>query len=117
VLFEAFIEVQAERLVAGDWPGLERLLDQEDDVLLDWIAGRNMPPDPTMVELVKSIKHARQGPGKTENRQPAGFFSARVRAVRVGAGSRDRQPLAGMVSRDRRRDFCRCLVGAYIRFF
>jgi len=59
VLFEAFIEVQAERLVAGDWPGLERLLDQEDDVLLDWIAGRNMPPDPTMVELVKSIKHAR----------------------------------------------------------
>lgn len=59
VLLEAFIEAQAERLLAGDWPGFERLLDQEDDVLFDWISGRNLPPDAAMAELIRRITHAR----------------------------------------------------------
>jgi len=59
MLLEAFIAAQGERLLAGDWPGLEPLLEEEDDVLYDWISGRNLPPDPAMVELIKSITHAR----------------------------------------------------------
>ena len=59
VLLEAFIKTQAERLLAGEWPGLELLLDAEDDVLYDWISGRNLPPDPAMVELIKSITNVR----------------------------------------------------------
>jgi len=59
VLLEAFIKAQDERLLAGDWPGLERLLGEEDDVLFDWISGRNLPADPAMVELIRSITRAR----------------------------------------------------------
>jgi antitoxin CptB len=59
VLLEAFIKTQGERLLAGEWPGLELLLDAEDDVLYDWISGRNLPPDPAMVELIKSITNVR----------------------------------------------------------
>jgi len=59
VLLEAFLNAQGERLIAGDWPGLERLLDAEDDVLFDWIAGRNLPPDPALAELIEHITHAR----------------------------------------------------------
>lgn len=59
VLLEAFIKMQGERLLAGEWPGLERLLAEEDDVLYDWISGRNLPADTALVELIKSISHAR----------------------------------------------------------
>lgn len=59
VLLEAFIQTQGERLLAGGWPELERLLGEEDDVLLDWISGRNLPPDRGLVELIKSITHGR----------------------------------------------------------
>jgi len=59
MLLEAFIAAQGERLLSGDWPGLELLLEEEDDVLFDWISGRNLPPDHAMVELIKSIAHAR----------------------------------------------------------
>jgi len=59
VLLEAFIETQGECLAAGDWPCLEMLLAEEDDVLLDWISGRNLPQESAMVELIWSITHAR----------------------------------------------------------
>ncbi len=59
VLLEAFIRTQRGRLLAGDWPEFERLLGEEDDVLFDWIAGRNLPQDDAMVELIKRITHAR----------------------------------------------------------
>ena len=59
MLLEAFIETQGERLLAGAWPGFEVLLDEEDDVLFDWISGRNLPTDPAMVELIRRITHAR----------------------------------------------------------
>ena len=59
VLFEAFFEKQAESLAAGDWPQLEVLLAQEDDVLFDWISGRNLPSDPLMLNLIKTLTHAR----------------------------------------------------------
>lgn len=59
VLLEAFLEKQTPDLLAGGWPQLERLLDEEDDVLFDWISGRNLPADPAMLELVKRLTHAR----------------------------------------------------------
>ncbi len=58
VLLEAFFDRQAESLTAGGWPQLEDLLAQEDDVLFDWISGRNLPPDPDMLTLIDTLTHA-----------------------------------------------------------
>jgi len=55
VLFEAFFARQAESLLEGDWPQLEELLKQEDDVLYDWISGRNLPNDPKVLLLINTI--------------------------------------------------------------
>ena len=58
VLFEAFFARQAESLRAGEWPELEGMLSQEDDLLFDWISGRNLPEDPNMLSLIRTITHA-----------------------------------------------------------
>jgi len=58
VLFEAFFEKQADSLLAGDWPEIEALLAQEDDVLFDWVSGRNLPPDPGLLRLIKTLINA-----------------------------------------------------------
>ena len=55
VLFEAFFAQQTESLIAGDWPQLEELLKQEDDVLYDWISGRKLPQDPELLLLINTI--------------------------------------------------------------
>ena len=55
VLFEAFFAQQTESLLEGDWPQLEELLKQEDDVLYDWISGRNLPKDPEVLHLINTI--------------------------------------------------------------
>lgn len=57
VLFEAFFTKQAELLCAGAWPELEVMLGQEDDVLFDWISGRNLPEDPAMLKLINTLKN------------------------------------------------------------
>jgi antitoxin CptB len=58
VLFEAFFEKQAELLLDGGWPELEELLAQEDDVLLDWVSGRNLPADSGLLRLIKTLTNA-----------------------------------------------------------
>ncbi len=58
VLFEVFFDQQAESLLAGGWPELENLLAQEDDVLFDWISGRNLPADPDLLRLIKTLTNA-----------------------------------------------------------
>ena len=58
VLLEAFFEQQAESLLADDWPQLEEFLDQEDDVLFDWISGRNLPANPDMLNLIDTLTDA-----------------------------------------------------------
>ena len=55
LLFEAFFEQQVESLLAGGWPQLEELLSQEDDVLFDWISGRNLPADPDVLRLIDTL--------------------------------------------------------------
>jgi succinate dehydrogenase flavin-adding protein (antitoxin of CptAB toxin-antitoxin module) len=34
------------------------LLEQEDDVLFDWISGRNLPAEPAMLALIKTLINA-----------------------------------------------------------
>jgi antitoxin CptB len=58
VLFEAFFETQSESLRTGGWPQLEELLAQEDDVLFDWISGRNLPADPEVLNLINKLINA-----------------------------------------------------------
>lgn len=58
VLLETFFEQEKNQLLAGAWPQLEMLLSQEDDVLFDWISGRNLPADPAMLALIKTLTHA-----------------------------------------------------------
>lgn len=59
VLFESFLEQQAEALGSGGWPELDELLEQEDDVLFDWISGRNRPTDPALLNLIETLCHAK----------------------------------------------------------
>ncbi len=56
VLFEAFLENQARQLSEGTWPELEELLTLEDDVLFDWISGRDLPSDPAVLKLIDALK-------------------------------------------------------------
>ena len=58
VLLENFLEKEKDQLLAGGWPQLESLLDQEDDVLFDWISSRNLPADPAMLQLIDTLTHA-----------------------------------------------------------
>ena len=58
LLFEAFFDQQTDSLLAGDWPQLEAILNQEDDVLFDWVSGRNLPDEPGFQFLIKKIKNA-----------------------------------------------------------
>lgn len=58
VLLEAFFNSQAETLLAGGWPQLEEFLDHEDDVLFDWISGRNLPENPEILNLINKLTHA-----------------------------------------------------------
>jgi antitoxin CptB len=59
VLLEAFFIKQSESLLAGGWPQLESVLGQEDDVLFDWISGRNLPSDPSVLALLNYLTHAK----------------------------------------------------------
>ena len=58
VLLEAFFEQQVDSLATGDWPELEELLAREDDVLFDWISGRNLPSNPAMLNLIDTLINA-----------------------------------------------------------
>jgi len=58
VLFEAFFERQAGPLLEGAWPQLETLLSQEDDVLFDWVSGRSLPTDPSLLVLINTLTNA-----------------------------------------------------------
>ncbi len=58
ILLEAFFAAQTESLTAGDWPQLETFLAQEDDVLFDWISGRDLPADRDLLLLIETLTHA-----------------------------------------------------------
>ena len=58
VLFEAFFVKQTASLLEGSWPELEALLEQEDDVLFDWISGRDLPTEPAILNLITTLTNA-----------------------------------------------------------
>lgn len=58
VLFEAFLVKQTGPLLDGAWPQLESLLGQEDDVIFDWVSGRDLPADPAVLALIETLKNA-----------------------------------------------------------
>jgi len=58
VLFERFFDQQYDVLIAGGWPELEAFLAQEDDILLDWISGRDLPTDPDVLNLINTLTNA-----------------------------------------------------------
>ncbi len=55
VLFEAFFARHGELLANGGWPQLEELLAQEDNILFDWISGRDLPSNPEVLKLIKAL--------------------------------------------------------------
>lgn len=57
VLFESFFVRESDAVCNGDWPQLESLLDQEDDVLFDWISGRDLPLDKPFLNLISELKN------------------------------------------------------------
>ncbi len=57
VLLEAFLIQQAEALKEGSWQVFEELLAQEDDVLFDWISGRDLPTNKELLELINQLAH------------------------------------------------------------
>lgn|GEM_PF-1290955 len=57
VLLEAFLIQRATALKEGKWPVLEEFLAQEDDVLFDWISGRDLPANNELVELIDQLTH------------------------------------------------------------
>ena len=59
VLFERFFAKHSKALTAGGWPQLEDLLAREDDVLFDWISGRELPTDPELLKLIDTLTHDR----------------------------------------------------------
>lgn len=59
VLLEAFLERHAGALARGEWPQMDILLEEEDDVLFDWISGRNLPSEPALLNLIETLTHAR----------------------------------------------------------
>jgi antitoxin CptB len=57
VLFEAFFAKQADALCRGEWSQLEHVLTQEDDVLFDWVSGRDLPTDKAILNLIGVLKN------------------------------------------------------------
>ena len=57
VLLEAFLAEHEAELRAGKWPALDEFLAQEDDLLFDWISGRNLPENKQLVELIGQLTH------------------------------------------------------------
>lgn len=56
VLLERFLLQQQTALIGGAWPQFEELLKAEDIMLMDWISGRNLPADDSLVNLIEAIK-------------------------------------------------------------
>ena len=58
LIFERFLAAAGGALDEDTRQGLERLLDESDQDILDWIAGRSVPPDAVLAALVDRIRLA-----------------------------------------------------------
>ena len=58
LILERFLDAAGDGLDEDTRQGLERLLDQPDQDILDWIARRAAPPDAALAALVDRIRAA-----------------------------------------------------------
>ena len=56
LILERFLDAAGDGLDEDTRQGLERLLDQPDQDILDWIARRAAPPDAALAALVDRIR-------------------------------------------------------------
>ena len=63
LILDRFLAAAGDTLDEDDLRGLERLLDQSDQDLLDWVARRSAPPDAVLAALVERIRSASSAPG------------------------------------------------------
>ena len=62
LILDRFLTAAGDTLDEDDVRGLERLLDQSDQDLLDWVARRSAPPDAALAALVDRIRCASSAP-------------------------------------------------------
>ena len=62
LILDRFLTAAGDTLDEGEVRGLERLLDQSDQDLLDWVARRSAPPDADLAALVDRIRCASSAP-------------------------------------------------------
>ena len=62
LILDRFLTVAGDTLDEDEARGIERLLDQPDQDLFDWVAGRSAPPDPALAALVDRIRSASSVP-------------------------------------------------------
>lgn len=62
LILDRFLTAAGDTLDEDEVRGLERLLDQSDQDLLDWVARRSAPPDSALAALVDRIRSASCAP-------------------------------------------------------
>jgi len=62
LILDRFLTVAGDTLDEDEARGIERLLDQSDQDLFDWVAGRSAPPDPALAALIERIRSASSAP-------------------------------------------------------
>ena len=63
LILDRFLTAAGDTLDDDEIRGLERLLDQSDQDILDWVARRSAPPDAALAALVDRIRSASSTPG------------------------------------------------------
>ena len=58
LVLERFLAARGAALTEDEVTTLDRLLDLDDNVLWDLIAGRTDPDDPALVPIVQALRHA-----------------------------------------------------------
>lgn len=56
VLLDRFLRAEREALASGGWPRLEKLLEQEDDILWDWLMDPSLEGAAEYRELLERIR-------------------------------------------------------------
>jgi antitoxin CptB len=59
VMLKRFVATQLDTLGDTELRSLDQLLDLEDDLLWDWLSGREIPPQKDLARLVERIRTAR----------------------------------------------------------
>lgn len=56
VLFGRYLEVEYDNLSVAQKAGFEKLLDQQDPLIMDWLFDRSQPDDAELIEHIAKLK-------------------------------------------------------------